>query len=244
MNAHKYIMKTFLSVVTLSGVAGISACSTTGTAPNSTGATTLSDSSIFANVNELDYSASLEQATIAAGDMLDIKVFQADELSGKVRVDTNGQISLPLIGALTVAGSSPIEVENQLKVLLGQKYLQNPQITVFMENFTNQRITIEGEVKKPGVYPITGSVTLLQSVALGEGLSSLADDKKIVLFRRIGEKTKAYHLDLNAIRAGTMRDPYLRGDDRVIVHRSDSRYWLRETATLLSPLSTLNTILR
>ncbi|WGZ96007.1 MAG: polysaccharide biosynthesis/export family protein [Candidatus Thiothrix putei] len=195
-------------------------------------------------MNELDYTTSSEQASIAAGDMLDIKVFQAEELSGKVRVDTKGQISLPLVGALTVAGSTPPEVETKLKTLLGQKYLQNPQVTVFMENFTNQRVTIEGEVKKPGVYPITGAVTLVQAIALGEGLSSLADTQKIVLFRRIGDQTKAYNLNLSAIREGKIPDPYLRGDDRVIVHRSDSRYWLRETAALLSPFATLNNILQ
>jgi polysaccharide export outer membrane protein len=128
--------------------------------------------------------------------------------------------------------------------MLGKKYLQDPQVTVFMESLTNQRVTLEGQMKKPGVYPIAGSATLLQAIAMGEGLSDLADPTKIVLFRRSGNQTKAYNLNVNAIRDGKMRDPYVRGDDRIIVHRSDSRYWLRETATLLSPLSVLNSIIK
>lgn len=202
------------------------------------------DPSIFADNKELEYTVANEQVTISAGDMLDIKVFQADELSGKVRVDSNGQISLPLLGTIKVAGLTPIEVETRLKNQLGSKYLQNPQVTVFMEKFTNQRVTLEGEVKKPGVYPITGSVTLLQAIAMAEGLATLADESKVVLFRRVGDKTKAYNLNLGSIRNGTLRDPYIRGDDRIVVHRSDSRYWLRETATILSPFSTLNSLLK
>lgn len=244
MNSHRRGIKIFMATTSLLCAIGLSACSSTGGSSAGDVAGDAVIGGVFANLAELDYGTSLEQASIAAGDMLDIKVFQAEELSGKVRVDTNGQISLPLAGSLTVAGSTPTEVENKLKVLLGQRYLQNPQVTVFMESFTNQRVTIEGEVKKPGVYPITGSVTLVQAIALSEGLSGLADSKKIVLFRRIGDQTKAYNLDLDAIRNGKIRDPYLRGDDRVIVHRSDSRYWLRETAALLSPFSAINNILR
>ncbi len=245
MNASVKHIRFSLAVTALICCIGLSACSTTGgSASTADGNNDAVTAQLFSNTNELDYTSSSEQVSIAAGDMLEIKVFQAEELSGKVRVDTNGQISLPLIGALTVAGSTPIEVEKKLTALLGKKYLQNPQVTVFMESFTNQRVTVEGEVKKPGVYPITGAVTLVQAIAMSEGLSGLADSSKIVLFRRSADQTKAYHLDIDAIRKGTMRDPYLRGDDRVIVHRSDSRYWLRETATLLSPFSAINNILR
>ena len=239
MNSHQHKTEslTLVSTILLCG-ALLTSCSSTSSLPAADG---VGSSSIFSNVNELDYNASSEQASIAAGDMLDIKVFQADELSGKVRVDTNGQISLPLIGAFKVEGSTPIEVENKLKTLLGSKYLQNPQVTVFMESFTNQRVTLEGEVKTPGVFPITGAVTLLQAVAMGGGLSDLADPSKVVLFRRVGNQTKAYNLNLDTIRNGKMLDPYIRGDDRIIAHRSDSRYWIKEvTGTMrgiLSPLS-------
>lgn len=236
-----------LTVLLISGSLLLSACSTSGNltagSDTSTDAAKSNNSNVFSSLKELDYTASTEQVTIAPGDMLDIKVFQAEELSGKVRVESNGRVSLPLIGEFEVAGLTPVEAEKKLQDLLGRKYLQNPQVTVFMESFTNQRVTLEGEVSKPGVYPINGSMTLLQAIALSAGPSNLADPSKVVLFRRNGEQTKAYHLDLTKIREGSMGDPYLRGDDRIIVHRSNSRYWLRETATLLSPLNTLDRLL-
>jgi polysaccharide export outer membrane protein len=82
---------------------------------------------------------------------------------------------------------------------------------------------------------------LLQAVSLGNGLTDLADASKIILFRHTGDKTKAYHLNLKAIRDGRMKDPYVRNNDVIVAHRSDSRYWLRETASLLGNFSSIFT---
>lgn len=225
-------------------VLGMTACSSTTNLSSSEQSGTQT-ANIFSDLKELDYISTNEQARVTAGDMLDIKVFQAEELTGKVRVESSGNITLPLLGSIKVAGLTPSEVETKLKTLLGSKYLQNPQVTVFMEEgFTTQRVTLEGEVKKPGVYPIKGSATVLQAIAMAEGLAPLADSSKVVLFRRNGDQTKAYNLNLDAIRNGKMRDPYVRGDDLIVVHRSDSRYWMRETAALLSPFSALNSIFK
>lgn len=216
--------------------AGLAACSTTGSTPMDAGT-----GNVFSSLNDLDYTATTELAQVSPSDMLEIKVFQAEELSGKVRVDSDGNISLPLIGSVKVAGLTPIEVENKLKSLLAARYLQNPQVTVFVEDFSNQRVTLEGQIKKPGVFPITSAVTVLQAIAMSEGLSDMADPKKVVLFRRVNNQTRAYNLNLDAIRDGKMRDPYVRGDDRIVVHRSDSRYWLKEVTGIMrgiiSPLS-------
>lgn len=219
----------FQALALFCGAIGLSACSgMNSTADAQAGKAEAIVGGTFASLKELDYSAPTDSAKIAPADMLEIKVFQADELSGKVRVDASGKISLPLIGAIQVAGLTPIEVENRVKGLLAAKYLQDPQVTVFMESFTTQRVTVEGEVNKPGVYPIEGSASLMQAIAMGGGVTDLADPKKIVLFRRVGNQTKAYNLDLKSIQGGSMRDPYLRSDDRVVVHRSDNRFWIRE----------------
>ena len=231
----------YVSALTLCCAFGVSSCSgMNSTAAAEAGKAEAIAGGTFSNLNELDYTAPTDTARISPSDMLQITVFQADELSGKVRVDASGNISLPLIGAIKVAGLSPIEAENRIKSLLGEKYLQNPQVTVFMESFTTQRVTIEGEVNKPGVYPIEGSASLMQAIALGGGITDLADPTKVVLFRRVGNQTKAYNLDIKGIQSGNMRDPYLRADDRVVVHRSDNRFWLKEvTGTIrgfISPI--------
>jgi polysaccharide export outer membrane protein len=228
--------KTILLALVLSSLL-LSGCSTTPASSEDTAGAAAMDGNLFASLNELDYLAPQEASRITPDDILDIKVFQADELSGKVRVASDGNISLPLIGTLGVGGLTPIEAENRIKGLLGQKYLQNPQVTVLVEGgFTKQRVTVEGQVQKPGVYPIEGSFTLLQSIALAGGLADLASPDRVVLFRRKGNQMKAYRLDMNAIREGKMRDPYVRGDDRIVAHRSDSRYWFKEVKSMISGL--------
>ena len=221
-------------------VLGMVASFSTGCANNPT----IADNGavVKANTAELDYGANTQDYRIGASDLLDIKVFQADELSREVRVDTRGFITLPLLGSIQVAGLTQAQTEQKLADLMRQSMLQNPQVTVFIKEYTSQRVTIEGEVKKPGVYPIKGQATLLQSIAMAGGLENLADAQKIVLFRQQGAQNKAFLIDLKAIRAGQAKDPVMRNDDRIVVHRSDSRFWMREAATLLSPFTALNSI--
>jgi len=226
--------------VALTATLAISACSSSNYAPSSSSVTNpntamVDPDQIFSDVNELDYTPPKVAYRIGSGDLLEIKVFQVEELSQTVRVDPRGNISLPLIGTIPVEGLSQVELEKKLETMLGAKYLQDPQITVFIKEFTNQRITVEGEVKTSGVFPIQGDMTVLQAIALAGGMSNLADPAKTVLFRKSGDTMKAYNIDVNAIRDGKMRDPYVRNDDRVVVHRSDSRFWIREVGTLLNP---------
>lgn len=218
----------------------ISGCSSTPADSGNVGDT--GSTAIFADNRELDYMAGATDYRIGSSDLLDIKVFQAEELSREVRVDPQGNITLPLLGNIKAAGQTQSGLEQQLASLMRKNMLQNPQVSVFIKENTAQRVTVEGQVKKPGVYPIAGQATILQSIAMAEGLSELAAADKVVLFRNSGQHTKAYQLNLTAIRDGKARDPYVRNDDRIVVHRSDSRFWVRETAALLSPFSVLNRI--
>lgn len=235
-------MKTnkFLFIGVLIFQIAISGCSSTPADSSSVGDT--GSTAIFADNRELDYMAGATDYRIGPSDLLDIKVFQAEELSREVRVDPQGNITLPLLGNIKAAGQTQSGLEQQLASLMQKSMLQNPQVSVFIKENTAQRVTVEGEVKKPGIYPISGQATLLQSIAMSEGLNNLAAADKVVLFRNNGQQTKAYQINLNAIRDGKTRDPFIRNDDRIVVHRSDSRFWLRETAALLSPFSVLSNI--
>jgi polysaccharide export outer membrane protein len=88
-------------------------------------------------------------------------------------------------------------------------------------------VTVEGAVGKPGIYPITGHTTLLQTIALAEGLDPLADPRGVVVFRMIGGKKLAAVFDIQAIRNGRMDDPQIYGDDIVVVDQSNSKTALR-----------------
>ncbi len=125
---------------------------------------------------------------IGAQDLLEISVFGVPDLNRTVRVNSNGQISLPLIGGMHAGGKTIPELEQSVGEMLSKSYLQNPQVTVFVKEFTSQRITLEGSVKTPGIYPITGKTTLIQAIAIAGGLDPLADLSGVVLFRHVEGK--------------------------------------------------------
>ncbi len=152
-------------------------------------------------------------------DVIEVSVFKVAELSKPVQVSETGTINYPLIGELEVAGNTPRDVEKILTKALGEKYLQNPQVTVFVKEFNSQRVTIEGAVKKPGVYPMQGKLTLLQLVANSGGFDSLSDDE-VVVFRSEGTKKTAARFSVSELRDGTAPDPKLKAGDVVIAGKS------------------------
>ena len=160
-------------------------------------------------------------------DLIEITVFQVPDLSRTVRVNSQGQISLPLIGVVQAGGLTIQELEGALGKKLSEKYLQNPQVTAFVKEFTSQRITLEGSISKPGIYPLTGRTTLLQAIALGGGLDKLADPRGVVVFRQIGGKKMGAVFDIRGIRSGKDEDPQLYGDDIVVVEQSGSKTAIR-----------------
>jgi polysaccharide export outer membrane protein len=110
---------------------------------------------------------------IGPGDLLDIRVFNRPELARKSRVDNLGRISMPLIGEFTAACLS----ERQLAQVIAEKYkkyLRDPQVDVFIEEYNSQPVSIMGEVVKPGRFPLTRRVRLLDVLASAGGASAKA----------------------------------------------------------------------
>lgn len=166
---------------------------------------------------------------IGPSDLLQIDIFQVPELSQAVRVNSQGFISLPLIGAVQVNNLTSQQMEQLLAGLLGEKYLQNPQVSVFIEEYASQRVTLEGAVKKPGIYPIQGRTTLLQAIASAEGINDVASQEGIKLFRPTGDNTKQiFYYDIEAIRQGAVPDPEIHADDIIVVDESGTKVFFKE----------------
>ena len=161
-------------------------------------------------------------------DLIEISVFQVPDLSRTVRVNSGGQISLPLIGTVQAGGLTIQQLEKSISAKLSEKYLQNPQVTAFVKEFTSQRVTIEGAVAKQGMFPLTGRTTLLQAIATAGGLDKLADPKGIVIFRQIQGKKMGAVFDLRGIRSGRDEDPLIYGDDIIVVETSGSKTAVRQ----------------
>lgn len=167
---------------------------------------------------------------VGPNDLLDIEVLNLDNGKRTVRVNAAGFVTLPLIGSVTVAGLTQQQVESHIAALYGEKYLQNPQVSVFIREFTTERITIDGAVAKPGIYPLVGHMTLLRALALAGGFGQIANVNQVMLFRQ-GEKgqRQVATFDVEKIRAGKDEDPAIRGDDLIVVQRDSTRAVLKDS---------------
>ncbi|PWQ98603.1 polysaccharide biosynthesis/export family protein [Leucothrix pacifica] len=184
--------------------------------------------------------SNVQSTIISEQDKLDVTVFKVPELSATdLTVETNGAISLPLLGGVVVRGLSIPQAEQKIAGLLSRNYMQDPKVTVTRKEQAFKRVTVEGAVRTPGVFPITGRMTFLQAIALAQGLTDLANDKSVVVFRN----GRQYGVNLDLIRNGKAPDPILQNDDRIVVLKSDNKVLEQKVINylpaLLSPFSLL-----
>lgn len=154
---------------------------------------------------------------ISHGDLLQLQVFQAPEMTTKERVMASGEIFLPLIGAVQVAGLTQEEAEHLITQRLAENYLQNPQVNLFVEESASQKVTVVGDVGAPGVFPIKGQMTLMEAIALARGVTKTSKDE-VVLFRKSEPNgLTAYIIDIVEIQDGELPNPPLVGGDTIHV---------------------------
>ena len=176
---------------------------------------------------------------IAPLDRLRIDVYGMEDLSQRVvQVDSSGRISFPFAGTMDVGGKTPAEVSRMITAALRANYIRDPQVTVNLEQAAPRGITVYGEVREPGVYPVTGRMTLMRALASAKGLGEFAAQDEVVVFRTVGEQRLAAIYSMNAIRAGAYPDPEVFANDVVAVGDSPARRAFRDLINAASLITT------
>jgi polysaccharide biosynthesis/export protein len=176
-------------------------------------------------------------------DKLIIDVFGIEELSKKeVQTDAGGRISFPLAGIVEAAGRTPAELEQILAERLRGRFVRDPQVTVNLKETVSQVITVDGEVKEPGLYPVIGRMTLMRAVATAKGTAEFAKLDDVVVFRTVKSQKMAALYNLKAIRRGYYEDPEVFANDVVVVGNSSARRLFKD-ALQIAPLLTTPLIL-
>lgn len=161
-------------------------------------------------------------------DTLRVSVFGVPELTQTVQVDAGGRISLPLIGGLDAARRSPETLAEEIGARLRQNYVRDPHVTVNLEETVSQVVTVDGEVREPGLYPVVGRMTLMRAIATAKGASEFARLQDVVVFRTVGEREMVALYNLQAIRRGTYPDPEIYANDVIVVGDSPARRLFRD----------------
>jgi polysaccharide export outer membrane protein len=174
---------------------------------------------------------------IAPLDTLTIKVFKMPDLSGDFEVDLTGQISVPLIGAMTATDYTTAQLDEAITQKLGAKYLENPDVSVALKSSSSRSVTVDGAVNRAGSFPANGPLTLMQAVAQAGGATTEANIRRVAVFRTIGGKRQAAAFDLASIRRGAMEDPAVFAGDIIVVDGSSIKALQKQLLNSLPILS-------
>ncbi len=157
-------------------------------------------------------------------DKLEIDVFGVEELSKReVQTDASGRISFPLAGVIEASGKSLSDIEEIIEERLRGRYIRNPQVTVNLRETVSQVLTVDGQVKEPGLYPVIGTMTLMRAVATAKGVNEFAKLDDVVVFRTVKGQKMAALYNLKSIRRGLYADPEVYANDVVVVGDSSGR---------------------
>jgi polysaccharide export outer membrane protein len=135
---------------------------------------------------------------IGRQDLLELKVFDLKELDQTVRVADDGSITLPLLGRLDAAGLTKGDLEALIARLLEERYVRNPQVTIFVKEYQSKKVAVSGAVKKPDTYEMLGEKTLLEMISLAGGLDKDLG-KEIIIFRPQKDGTQRIAVDLDKL---------------------------------------------
>lgn len=169
-----------------------------------------------------------EDYVICTGDLVQVSVFEAQELQREARVGARGFVTLPLLGAVQVAGLTTREAEQKIEDLYRSKYLHDPHVSVFVKEPQGQKVTLVGSVKKPGTYEYPARRRLLDVIALAEGFSENAG--RSVQVRRPaqldGEQPSTFIIDMDELikKGRTELNVEIRGGDVVYVPEAGTVY--------------------
>lgn len=144
---------------------------------------------------------------ISAADLISVTVYQDPDMNRKVRVNANGTVTLPLIGAVKIGGMTLIEAQAAIEYKLS-KYLVSPQVSLFIEDYGNKMVYVMGEVQKPGSYPIPTekSLTVLEAISTAGGFTPIAGQDRTRVLRNVNGASVTYTIEVKAITQQGQKD--------------------------------------
>ena len=164
---------------------------------------------------------------IASGDLLSVSVFDSPELTQKVRVEAEGVVQLSLIGPTKVAGLTALQAaETIAHELQTRNFLLHPHVSVLIEEYASQGVSVTGEVQHPGVYSVLGARTLLDVISMAGGLTSSADTNITIRHRAGTDENVSVSLKNDDAKTALANNIQVYPGDLVVVPRAGIVYVL------------------
>jgi len=158
-----------------------------------------------------------DDTTLGVGDVLDVRVYGEEELTGTYRVAQDGSIDFPFIGRVAVAGLEPPTIADTIKDRLAHGYLRDPQVSIFVREYNSKRVSVVGAVAHPGNFPMTTGLTVVQAISLAGGFTSIASRDDTVVTRRVGGRLRRFPVHAEDVTEGNEDDFPLQAGDIIYV---------------------------
>lgn len=154
---------------------------------------------------------------VSAGDLLEINVFDVKELNTQARVSGTGEVMMPLVGAVRVQGETADGVARIIEQRLRDgEFVRRPQVSVFISQYATQGVSVLGEVKKPGIYPLLGSHSLFDYISVAEGFTPTAGKTITITHRDSPNDRTVIEWNDNPQSNSKVNIPVLPGDTVVV----------------------------
>lgn len=172
------------------------------------------------NPDLLSSKDSLSANTLAANDLLEVRVYQEADLSGVFRVAPDGRIDFPLCGKVTVGGLSASGAADAITECLKQGYLRRPQVSALVKEFNSKKVFVFGEVGKPGSFSYEEGMTIIHVISLAGGLTRTAAKNSVNVTRVIDGKEVKLPVKVEDIVIGREKNFVLVPGDIIFVPES------------------------
>jgi polysaccharide export outer membrane protein len=154
---------------------------------------------------------------IGPEDLLQISVWKNDSLSRQLPVRPDGKVSMPLLHDIQASGLTPMQLRDKIAAALAE-FMPNPEVSVTVLEVRSYRVSVLGEVQRPGVLQLKAPTTVLEAIALAGGFRDFASPSKIVIFRKNGQGTEKLRFNYNrAVSTAAEENMSLRSGDVVVV---------------------------
>ncbi len=160
-----------------------------------------------------------EKSTVGPGDVFTMEIVGEKELPREYQVASDGSVDVPYLQAVPVAGLEPQEIARLIrKLLIEKQILSDPSVVVQVKEYNSRRVTVMGQVSKPGTFPFTTGLTLVQALSQAGGLTGIANQDRVNLTRRTEQGTRTVVISIGSIMEGRSPDIPLQSGDRIFVH--------------------------
>lgn len=197
-----------------------------------------------------DAQQATRQSYIGSFTELTVDVYGVPDLRREVVTDGEGKFSFPFAGTIDGAGKSTMQLATEIENRLRGRYVRDPQVTVNLKASSNptyllsQAVTVDGQVQRPGQYPLVGRATLMRAVSLAGGMTDFAKLEDVLVFRKVEDRQYVGVYNMKAIQRGNYADPEIFPNDVVVVGDSPQRRLLdnlvKGTTLLTTPLVILS----